>query len=165
MGCESQNTCHQGTIETIYLEWTTMGICAVQWFAYFYNKIDDRTYCVYLREENYWWTADLIYADGEYTAATFEDLPYEHKHWDSIPLAFYYDTDRDNSGAVVEDVLMYLKYRFPYFVFDSKIREKYDFSERFEYESEDAHSELLERRAVLMRIYLENYRKYLVCSL
>ena len=58
-----------------------------------------------------------------------------------------------------------MKYRFPYFVFDSKIREKYDFEERSEYESEDAHSELLERRAALMRKYLENYRKNLACGL
>ena len=161
MDCESQNTCQHGTIETIYLEWTTMGVCAVQWFAYFYNKVDNRTYCVYLREENYWWTADLIYSEGKYTADAFEGLPYEHKHYDSIPLAFYYDTDRDNSGAVVEDVLMYLKHRFPYFVFDSKIREKYDFTEGLEDDGEYAHSELLERRAALMKKYLENYRRYL----
>lgn len=145
----------------IYLEWKTVGICAVQWFAYFYNETDGRTYCVYLREENYWWTADLIHAEGEYSADAFEDLPYEQRHCETIPLSFYYDTDRDNSGAVVEDVLIYLKHRFPYLDFDSRIREKYDFTENTEDLEEEALSELLERRAALMRKYLELYWSYL----
>lgn len=39
----------------------------------------------------------------------------------------------------------------------SKIREKYDFTEGLDDDGEDAHSELLERRAALMKKYLENY--------
>lgn len=158
---ENHNTRIGDAGETIDLKWSIKGVCAVQWYAYFYNTNDDRTYCVYLREENYWWTADLIFADGEYSAEAFEELPYEDQHIDSIPLAFYYDTDRDNSGAVVEDVLIYLKHRFPYLDFDSRIREKYDFSERAEDLGESDKGELLERRAALMRKYLEHYQEYI----
>ena len=50
--------------------------------------------------------------------------------------------------------------RFPYLIFDSKIREQYDFTVGLEDMDNDNRNELLERRAELMRRYLEKYEDF-----
>ena len=144
----------------IRLEWKITGPCPGQWDACFYNELNSRTYDVYLREDTYWWSASLFSAKGQYTVEEFERLPYEQMTDESIPLAFYYDTDIDNGPKIVEEAILYLKHRFPYLIFDSKIRDQYDFTVGLEDMDNDNRNELLERRAELMRRYLEKYEDF-----
>lgn len=144
----------------INLEWKITGPCPGQWNAYFYNEFDDRTYDVYLREDTYWWSASLYAAKGQYTGEEFERLSYEQLTDESIPLAFYYDTDIDNGSKLVEEAILYLQHRFPYLLFDSKIRDQYDFTTGTEDLDDNSRTELLERRAELMRRYLERYEDF-----
>ena len=131
------NTDFQDSVKTVInLEWKITGPCPGQWDACFYNELDGRTYDV------------------------FERLPYEQMTDESIPLAFYYDTDIDNGPKIVEEAILYLKHRFPYLIFDSKIREQYDFTVGLEDMDNDNRNELLERRAELMRRYLEKYEDF-----
>ena len=144
----------------INLKWKITGPCSGQWNAYFYNEFDGRTYDVYLREDTYWWSASLFSASGQYSDEEFERLHYEQLTDESIPLAFYYDTDIDNGPKLVEEAILYLQHRFPYLLFDSKIRDLYDFSAGTEDLDDNRRTELLERRAELMRRYLERYEKF-----
>ena len=137
-----------GTV--INLKWKRIGPCPDQWFAYFYNESEDRTYEVYLREDTYWWSAALSSAKGQHTAEEFERIPSEQQVYENIPLAFYYDTDVDNRPKMEEEVLL----------FDSKIREQYDFTAGLEYMDDGSRTELLERRAELMRRYLAKYEEF-----
>lgn len=79
---------------------------------------------------------------------------------ESIPLAFYYDTDNDNGPKLVEEAILYLQHRFQYLLFNSKIREQYDFTAGTEDMDDNSRTELLERRAELMRRYLEKYEEF-----
>ena len=144
----------------INLKWKITGPCPGQWNAYFYNEFDGRTYDVYLREDTYRWSASLFSASGQYSDEEFERLHYEQLTDESIPLAFYYDTDIDNGPKLVEEAILYLQHRFPYLLFDSKIRDLYDFSAGTEDLDDNRRTELLERRAELMRRYLERYEKF-----
>ena len=144
----------------INLEWKITGPCPGQWDACFYNELDGRTYDVYLREDTYWWSASLFSAKGQYTVEEFERLPYEQLTDESIPLAFYYDTDIDNGPIIVEEAILYLQHRFPYLLFDSKIRDQYDFTAGMEDMDDNSRVELLERRAELMRRYLRKYEDF-----
>ena len=144
----------------INLEWKMTGPCPGQRSAYFYNEFDGRTYEVYLREDTYWWSASLFSASGQHSNEEFERLHYEQLTDESIPLAFYYDTDIDNRPKIVEEVILYLQHRFTYFLFDSKIREQYDFTACLEYMDDGSRTELLERRAELMRRYLAKYEEF-----
>ena len=131
----------------INLEWKITGPCPGQWNANFYNELDGRTYNVYLREDTYWWSASLFSTKGQYTVEEFERLPYDQLTDESIPLAFYYDTDIDNGPKIVEEAILYLQHRFPYFLFDSKIRDQYDFHDFpavLEYLDDNSRTELLE---------------------
>ena len=80
--------------------------------------------------------------------------------YENIPLAFYYDTDVDNRPKMEEEVLLFLQHRFPHLSFDSKIRDRYDFTAGLEYMDDGSRTELLERRAELMRRYLEKYEEF-----
>ena len=142
----------------INLEWKITGPCPGQWNAYFYNELDGRTYHVYLREDTYWWSASLFSAKGKYV--DFDTIPYEQLTDENIPLAFYYDTDIDNGPKLVEEAILYLQHRFPYLLFDSKIREQYDFTAGTVDMDDNGRTELLERRAELMRRYLEKYDEF-----
>ena len=66
-----------GTV--INLKWKHIGPCPDQWFAYFYNESEDRTYEVYIREDTYWWSASLSSAEGQHTAEEFERIPSEQQ--------------------------------------------------------------------------------------
>lgn len=147
-----------GTV--INLKWKHIGPCPDQWFAYFYNELEDRTYEVYIREDTYWWSAALASAKGQHTAEEFERIPSEQQVDENIPLAFYYDTDVDNRSKMEEEVLLFLYHRFPHLLFDSKIREQYDFLAGLKDMDDDSRTELLERRAELMRRYLEKYEEF-----
>lgn len=161
MFCFMGNTDFQDSVKTVInLEWKITGPCPGQWDACFYNELDGRTYDLYLREDTYWWSASLFSAKGQYTVEEFERLPYEQMTDESIPLTFYYDTDIDNGPKIVEEAILYLKHRFPYLIFDSKIREQYDFTVGLEDMDNDNRNELLERRAELMRRYLEKYEDF-----
>lgn len=142
------------------LEWKITGPCPGQWDACFYNELDGKTYGVYLREDTYWWSASLFSAKGQYTVEEFDRLPYEQLTDESIPLAFYYDTDIDNGPKIVEEAILYLQHRFPYLLFDSKIRDMYDFKAGTEDMDDNIRNELLERRAELMRRYLVKYKEF-----
>ena len=144
----------------INLEWKITGPCPGQWDACFYNELDGKTYGVYLREDTYWWSASLFSAKGQYTVEEFDRLPYEQLTDESIPLAFYYDTDIDNGPKIVEEAILYLQHRFPYLLFDSKIRDMYDFKAGTEDMDDNIRNELLERRAELMRRYLVKYKEF-----
>ena len=151
----------QDSVKTVInLEWKITGPCPGQWDAYFYNDLDGRTYDVYLREDTFWWSAELFYAEGKYTGKEFDRLPGERVKGESIPLAFYYDTDIDNGPKLVEEAILYLQHRFPYFLFDSKIRDQYDFTAGTENMDDSSRIELLERRAELMQRYLDKYDEF-----
>lgn len=77
-----------------------------------------------------------------------------------VPLAFYYDTDIDNGPKIVEEAILYLQHRFPYLLFDSKIRDQYDFTAGMEDMDDNSCAELLESRAELMRRYLRKYEDF-----
>ena len=147
-----------GTV--INLKWKLIGPCPNQWFAYFYNESEDRTYEVYLREDTYWWSASLFSASGQHSDEEFKRLHCELLTDESIPLAFYYDTDIDNGPKLVEEAILFLQHRFPHLSFDSKIREQYDFTAGLEDMDDGSRTELLERRAELMRRYLEKYEEF-----
>ena len=144
----------------INLKWKYIGPCPDQWFAYFYNELEYRIYEVYLREDTYWWSAALSSAKGQHTAEDFKRIPDEQQVYENIPLAFYYDTDIDNRPKLEEELLLFLQHRFPYLSFDSKIREQYDFLAGLKDMDDDSRTELLERRAELMRRYLAEYEEF-----
>ena len=52
---------------------------------------------------------------------------------------------------IVEEVTMYLNHRFPYFRFDSQVRDNFDFMKEFSEEDKESCMEVLSRRAKLMR--------------
>lgn len=156
-------------IETIELTWDYVGPCPEQWYAYFYNVHDNKTYCVYIRQDTYWWSADLIYADGRHSGENFEKLPYEKKKWEYIQLAFdylseivasYNDEDM-TSREILEEIIIYLSHKFPYLHFDSQLRGNSIFMEKICKEGKDSRTEVLHRRAKLMRRYLAEYEKYI----
>ena len=61
-------------LETIELRWNYVGPCPDQWFAYFYNKQEHKTYCVYIRQDSCLWSADIRNTDGFYDVEDFENL-------------------------------------------------------------------------------------------
>ena len=163
------NKMNNQTIETIELTWEYSGACPDQWFSYFYNKQDNKTYSLYIRQDSCHWSADIRSTDGCYEANDFEELPYETVKWECIQLAFDYLSDYASPYAredmyfrkIVEEVIMYLNYRFPYFKFDSQERDNFDFMEEISKDDREACMEVLSRRAKLMRRYLAEYKKFL----
>ena len=149
------------TIETIELTWRYCGPCPDQWFSYFYNRQDDKTYSLYIRQDSCHWSADIRNADGCHNAEEFEKLPSETVIWENIQLAFDYLSDYTSPypyyredmyfRKIVEEVTMYLNHRFPYFRFDSQVRDNFDFMKEFSEEDKESCMEVLSRRAKLMR--------------
>lgn len=68
---------------------------------------------MYLREDTFFWSADLIYVNGEreHSLDSFDSLLLEEQCRENIPLAFDYGTasllDTDRFSEVVDDVLIY----------------------------------------------------------
>lgn len=160
---------NEKTVKTIELTWEYTGPCPDQWHSYFYNEHNDKTYCAYIRQDSYNWSAALRNTNGCYTNKDFEELPSEIVEWENIDLAFdylSYDThpyDREEKyfRKVVEEVMIYLNHRFPYFHFDSQVRDNFDFMGEIAEGDKDSHMEVLSRRAKLMRRYLAEYEKFL----
>ena len=149
-------------MKNIELTWDGGGCCPGQWYAYFYCKQENRTYCVYLREDTFWWSAALRHMDGLYSDDEFEKLSAENATWEHINLAFDYLADGEDwhFSKIVEEAIVYLNHRFPYFRFDSEQREKYDFMNGVTEENRKSHFGLLERREELMRKYLAKYEEF-----
>ena len=149
-------------MKNIELTWNGGGCCPGQWYAYFYNEQDNRTYCVYIREDNFWWSAALIHMDGLYSDDEFERLSAENATWEHIDLAFDYLADGDDwhFSKIVEEAIVYLNHRFPYFRFDSEQREKYDFMDGVKEEKQKSRLDVLDRREELMRKYLAKYERF-----
>ena len=155
--------------KTIKLTWEYSGPCPWQWYACFYNSHDDKTYCAYIREDTYWWSASLMHADGRHPAEDFMQLPAEMIKWEEIQLAFDYLTDnvagRDDVEMIfkliLEEIIIYLSHKFPYLRFDSQGRDNFDFNGVIS-SAADKYScmEVLHRRAELMRKYLAEYDRY-----
>lgn len=157
-------TMNEQTIKTIELTWEHSGPCPDQWYGYFYNEHDNRTYCIYIREDSYWWSANLRSADGYYTSNKFEELPPQAVKWESIELAFDYlslNTEERYFRKIVEESIIYLNHRFPYFHFDSQERDSFNLMEEIADGDKDSRMEVLSRRAKLMRRYLAEYEKLL----
>ena len=156
-------------IETIELTWRYSGPCPDQWFSYFYNRRDNKTYSLYIRQDSCCWSADIRSADGCYDAKGFEELPSETVIWEDIRLAFDYLSDYMSPYAkedkyfkkIVEEIIMYLNHRFPYFKFDSQKRDNFDFMGEISEDAKEACMEVLSRRAKLMQRYLVEYEKFL----
>lgn len=156
-------------IEIIELTWKYVGPCPDQWFSYFYNKQENKTYSLYIRQDSCHWSADIRNTDGCYDAEGFEKLPFETVIWDRVQLAFDYLSDyaspydREDKyfKMIVEEVIMYLNHRFPYFKFDSKVHYDFDFMEEISEGDKEACMEVLSRRAKLMRRYLAEYERSL----
>jgi hypothetical protein len=156
------------TVKTIELTWECSGPCPGQWYAYFHNEHDNKTYCVYIREDSYWWSADILYADGRYSSGDFKKLPSETVERECIELAFDYlsgyMTSRTEAGyfsIIVEEIILYLNHRFPYFHFDSQERKNFDFIGETAKGDKESRMEVLLRRAKLMRKYLAEYENFL----
>ena len=149
-------------MKNIELTWNGGGCCPGQWCAYFYNEQDNRTYCVYLREDTFWWSAALRHMDGLYSDDEFEKLSDENATWEHIDLAFDYLTGSEDwhFSKIVEEAIVYLNHRFPYFRFDSEQREKYDFMDGVTEENRKSRLDVLERREELMRKYLAKYDEF-----
>lgn len=149
-------------MKNIELTWDGGGCCPGQWYAYFYNEQDNRTYCVYIREDSFWWSAALRSAEGRYSGDEFEALPVKSCLWKGIDLAFDYLADGEDwhFSKIVEETIFYLNHRFPYFMFDSKQREKYDFMDGVTEENRKSRLDVLERREKLMRKYLVKYDEF-----
>ncbi len=156
-------------LETIELRWNYVGPCPDQWFAYFYNKQEHKTYCVYIRQDSCLWSADIRNTDGFYDVEDFENLPFEMVTTENIQLAFDYISDYISASAredeyfkkIVEEAIIYLNHRFPYFKFDSQIRDNFDFMEEISEGNKESCMEVLSRRAKLMQRYLAEYEKFL----
>lgn len=146
-------------MKNIELTWDGGGCCPGQWFAYFYCEQENRTYCVYLREDTFWWSAALMSAEGRYSYSEFDDLPLI---WEEIDLAFDYlaHSDEWHFSKIVEEAIVYLNHRFPYFRFDSEQREKYDFMDGVTEKKRKSCLDVLERREKLMRKYLVKYDEF-----
>lgn len=157
-------------VKTIKLTWEYSGSCPGQWYAHFYNAHDGKTYCAYIREDTYWWSASLIYADGRHSAESFWQLPSEIIKWEEVQLAFDYLADnvewRNDEDMIfkiiLEEIIIYLSHKFPCLRFDSQERGNFDF-DRVISEAADKYScvEVLHRQAELMRKYLAEYDKYI----
>ena len=149
-------------MKNIELTWDGGGCCPGQWYAYFYNEQDNRTYCVYIREDSFWWSAALRSAEGRYSGDEFEALPVKSCLWKGIDLAFDYLADGEDwhFSKIVEETIFYLNHRFPYFMFDSKQREKYDFMDGVTGKKRKSRLDVLERREELMRKYLAKYDEF-----
>lgn len=149
-------------MKNIELTWDGGGCCPGQWYAYFYNEQDNRTYCVYIREDSFWWSAALRSAEGRYSGDEFEALSVKSCLWKGIDLAFDYLADGEDwhFSKIVEETIFYLNHRFPYFMFDSKQREKYDFMDGVTEENRKSRLDVLERREELMRKYLAKYDEF-----
>ncbi len=160
----------ENTVRKIELTWEHTSSCPDQWYSYFYNEHNGKTYCVYIRQDTCSWSAALRHADGCHTDTEFEELPSEMVEWDEIYLAFdylssfihpSYEIEEVYFRRVVEEVLIYLNHRFPYFFFYSQVRDKFDFMKEFDEGDRDFRMEVLSRRAQLMRRYLAEYEKFL----
>lgn len=157
------------TVRNIELIWEYGGACPDQWYSYFYNEHSDKTYCVYIRQDSWSWSAALRNADGCHTDTEFEELPSEIVERENIELAFDYlscsilpyDREEAYFRRVVEEVLIYLNHRFPYFHFYSQVRDDFDFIGEIDECDKDFSMEVLSRRAQLMRRYLAEYEKFL----
>ena len=122
-------------VETIELTWEYSGPCPGQWYAHFYNAHDGKTYCAYIREDTYWWSTSLIYADGRHSAESFWQLPAEIIKWEEVQLAFDYLADnvewRNDEDMIfkiiLEEIIIYLSHKFPYLRFNSQGRSNFDF--------------------------------------
>lgn len=149
-------------MKNIELTWDGGGCCPGQWYAYFYNEQDNRTYCVYIREDSFWWSAALRSAEGRYSGDEFEDLSVKSCLWKGIDLAFDYLANGEDwhFSKIVEEAIVYLNHRFPYFRFDSEQREKYDFMDGVTEENRKSRLDVLERREELMRKYLAKYEEF-----
>ena len=149
-------------MKNIELTWDGGGCCPGQWYAYFYNEQENRTYCVYVREDTFWWSAALRHMDGLYSDDEFERLSAENATWEHIDLAFDYLADGNDwhFSKIVEESIVYLNHRFPYFRFDSGQREKYDFMDGVTEENKKSRLDVLERREELMRKYLAKYEEF-----
>ena len=149
-------------MKNIKLTWNGGGCCPGQWYAYFYCEQENRTYCVYLREDTFWWSAALRSAEGRYSGGEFEDLPAKSCLWEGIDLAFDYLADGEDwhFSKIVEEAIVYLNHRFPYFRFDSEQREKYDFMDGVAEEKRKSRLDVLKRREELMRKYLAKYEGF-----
>ena len=151
--------------ENIELTWEG-GCWSGHWNAYFYDERGNRTYCVHFREGSYCWSADLQSAEGCFSGSEFEELPYESKMSETICLGFDYLSDNVlpdwhcHFSEIVEESIVYLNSRFPYFCFDSEQREKYDFMEGITEENKESRIDVLDRRAELMRMYLARYEDF-----
>ena len=157
------------TIESIDLTWEYQGPCPDQWYSYFYNKHENKTYCTYIRQDRSCWSASPRCADGHYVGEQFEKLPPEAKKWERIELAFDYRSDYSALDInedryfrkVVEEVILWLNYKFHYMHFNSQIRDNFDFAEEVAEGDKDSRMEVLGRRALLMQRYLSEYEKFL----
>ena len=149
-------------MKNIELTWDGGGCCPGQWYAYFYNEQDNRTYCVYIREDSFWWSAALRSAEGRYSGDEFEDFSVKSCLWKGIDLAFDYLANGEDwhFSKIVEEAIVYLNHRFPYFRFDSEQREKYDFMDGVTEENRKSRLDVLERREELMRKYLAKYEEF-----
>ena len=160
---------NEKTVKTIELTWEYTGPCPDQWHSYFYNEHNDKTYCVYIRQDSCSWSAALRNTSGCYTSKDFEKLPSEIVEWEEIDLAFDYlsdfikpyDIEDRYFRRIVEEIILYLNHRFPYFHFDSQERENFDFIGEIAEREKDSRMEVLSRRAKLMRKYLAEYEKFL----
>ena len=77
-------------------------------------------------------------------------------------MAFDYLADGDDwhFSKIVEEAIVYLNHRFPYFRFDSEQREKYDFMDGVKEEKQKSRLDVLDRREELMRKYLAKYERF-----
>lgn len=157
------------TVRTIELTWEYVGPCPDQWFSYFYNEHNDKTYYVYIRQDSCSWSAQLRSADGQYTGDDFEKLSIDKVEWKIIELAFDYlsysispyDIEDRYFRRIVTEIILYLNHRFPYFHFDSQERENFNFIGEIAEGDKDSRMEVLSRRAKLMQRYLAEYEKFL----
>lgn len=110
-----------------------------------------------------------MFADGQYTGNDFEKLSTDKVEWEIIELAFDYlsysispyDMEDRYFRRIVEEIILHLNHRFPYFHFDSQERENFDFIGEIAEGDKDSRMEVLSRRAKLMRRYLAEYEKFL----
>jgi len=157
------------TVKNIELTWEYTGSCPDQWYSYFYNEHNDKTYCVYIRQGSCSWSANLRSADGKYTGDDFEKLSTDKLECEIIELAFDYlsylinpyDVEDRYFRRIVKEIVLYLNHRFSYFHFDSQECEKFDFIGEIAKGDKDSRMEVLSRRAKLMRKYLAEYEKFL----
>ncbi len=162
VGPEDAKGKRKALMKNIELTWIGGGCCPGQWYAYFYNEQDNRTYCVCIREDTFWWSAALRHMDGLYSDDEFEKLSAENETWEHIDLAFDYLADGEDwhFRKIVEEAIVYLNHRFPYIRFDSEQRYKYDFMDGVTEDNRKSRLDVLERREELMRRYLARYEAF-----